>query len=144
VLRSCFNNYCWCRFNLFDKGPTNICTFYLNTTTGARGTDHPPFSNFLFTNLLFIFTLNKIQIISLFYIKFIIKILCFFKSYLNFSLKTARSDYFFYLSWHIIISLYLVYLFIIIIVFASLRDDLVFDFVLDFPPLPRPDIMVRL
>jgi hypothetical protein len=42
------------------------CRFYIEQHTGARGTDHPPFSNFLFANLFSIKFLYFFIISSLF------------------------------------------------------------------------------
>jgi hypothetical protein len=60
----------------------------LDTNTGARGTDHPPFSNFLFTNLFSIKFLYFFIISSLFpYFNLFVSI--FIQSYVNIKLHVS-------------------------------------------------------
>ena len=59
--------------------------------TGARGTDHPPFSNFLFTNLFSIKFLYFFIISSLFpYFNLFVSI--FIQSYVNIKLHVLLLD----------------------------------------------------
>jgi hypothetical protein len=63
-----------------------------NGSTGARGTDHPPFSNFLFTNLFSIKFLYFFIISSLFpYFNLFVSI--FIQSYVNIKLHVSTLYY---------------------------------------------------
>ena len=73
-----------------DDWKTIIFNVLLNSKkiTGARGTDHPPFSNFLFTNLSSIKFLYFFIISSLFpYFNFFVSI--FIQSYVNIKLQVS-------------------------------------------------------
>jgi hypothetical protein len=66
-----------------------LSVFLLVLYTGARGTDHPPFSNFLFTNLFSITFLYFFIISSLFsYFNLFVSI--FIQSYANIILEKCR------------------------------------------------------
>jgi hypothetical protein len=59
---------------------------FLNFHTGARGTDHPPFSNFLFTNL---FSILYFFIISSLFPYFNLFVSIFIQSYVNIKLHVS-------------------------------------------------------
>ena len=70
-----------------QNGVMKICLKPV-TITGARGTDHPPFSNFLFTNLFSIKFLYFFIISSLFpYFNLFVSI--FIQSYVNIKLHVS-------------------------------------------------------
>ena len=67
--------------------PVNVTDFSIGST-GARGTDHPPFLNFLFTNLFSIKFLYFFIISSLFpYFNLFVSI--FIQSYVNIKLHVS-------------------------------------------------------
>lgn len=71
-----------------NEGKNVIGCIYLMNITGARGTDHPPFSNFLFTNLFSIKFLYFFIISSLFpYFNLFVSI--FIQSYVNIKLHVS-------------------------------------------------------
>ena len=79
-----------CNAHLFDVLFLILKKRYKNDScyTGARGTDHPPFSNFLFTNLFSIKFLYFFIISSLFpYFNLFVSI--FIQSYVNIKLHVS-------------------------------------------------------
>ena len=74
-----------CQKNACSEWPLHIFPFF---NTGARGMDHPPFSNFLFTNLFSIKFLYFFIISSLFpYFNLFVSI--FIQSYVNIKLHVS-------------------------------------------------------
>ena len=71
-----------------NEGKNVIGCIYLMNITGARGTDHPPFSNFLFTKLFSIKFLHFFIISSLF-LYFNLFVSIFIQSYVNIKLHVS-------------------------------------------------------